>query len=389
MTNPPPALRYGMLGGGPGAMVGQIHRTALALDGSARLTAGCFSANPETSREFGLGLGLDPERLYPDYETMARMEAARPDPIDFVIIATPNNTHYPMAKAFLEQGIHVVCDKPLTVDAAQARELADLAREKDLLFAVTYTYMGYPMVKQARNMVRDGLLGEVRFVKADYAQDWMAVKVEDTGHKQAAWRADPARGGKVGSLGDIGVHVEYLAGYVSGLRLSRLLARLDTLMPGRRMDDTGSIMVEYKGGAKGLYWCSQAAPGHANDLRIYIYGEKGGLKWRQEEPDTLLYTRVGGGTEILTRGRTPLSAGAEPFVRLPSGHPEGFYESFANIYKAFCAALNHRLSGLGPDPKDLVALDFPTVQNGLDGMRFIEACVKSSGQGGVWVDLED
>ncbi len=373
---------YGMVGGGPGAFIGDVHRKAIALDGKARLVAGCFSSNPDNTRETGLALGLDPSRLYANYEEMAKAEGAREDGIDFVSIVTPNFTHYPIAKAFLENGINVVCDKPLTVEAHEAEELDRLAREKGLLFCVTYTYTGYPMVKQARQMIKRGDLGEIRFVNAEYAQDWLAGKLEDTGQKQAAWRADPAKSGKSNCVGDIGSHVENMAAYMTGLPIARLCARLDAFVSGRLLDDNASIMVEYEGGAKGLYWSSQIAVGGDNGLRIRVYGSKASIEWAQEDPNYLKVSYLDKPTEILSRGRAALYPEAARFSRIPAGHPEGYFEAFANIYATFIDALVKKASGAALTQDDL---DFPSAAAGLAGVRFIGKCVESSQAGAAWV----
>jgi len=375
---------YGMVGGGEGAFIGDVHRKAIALDGKAALVAGCFSSDPENTRRTGQALGLAGDRLYKSYKEMAEAEGKRPDGIDFVSIVTPNFTHYPAAKAFLENGINVVCDKPLTLETEEALELERLAKDKGLLFCVTYTYTGYPMVKQAREMIRRGDLGEIRFVNAEYAQDWLATKVEETGQKQASWRSDPAKSGKSNCVGDIGSHVENMAAYMTGLRIKSLSARLDTFVSGRVLDDNASIMVEYEGGAKGLYWASQVAVGCDNGLRIRIYGSKASLEWRQEDPNYLRVSHLDKPTEILSRGRAALYPEAARFSRVPAGHPEGYFEAFANVYASFIDALAKKASGEGLTEADL---DFPKAGDGALGVEFIGKCVESSQKGAAWVDL--
>jgi len=295
-------LRYGMVGGGKGAFIGDVHRKAIAMDGLAELVAGSFSQSFDNTIETGTNLGLARERLYATYAEMAQKEASRPDCIDFVSIVTPNALHYPVAKAFLEAGINVVCDKPLTFEESEARELEALARKKNLLFCVTYTYTGYPAVKQAREMVQHGDIGEIRFVNAEYPQEWLATAAEREGSKQASWRTNPALSGKSNCVGDIGSHVENLVSYITGLKIKSLCARLDTFVSGRVLDDNASIMVEYEGGAKGLYWASQITIGYDNALRVRIFGTKGTIQWSQENPNYLTVSKLGEPTQVLSRG---------------------------------------------------------------------------------------
>jgi predicted dehydrogenase len=378
-------LRYGMVGGGPGSFIADAHRKAIAFDSSAEPAAGVFSRSWEKTLETGRILGLDESRLYRSFDEMAKAEAEREDGIDFVVIVTPNASHYPAAKAFLERGINVVSDKPLTVEPEEAEELVRIAKEKDLLFGVTYVYTGYPMVKHAREMIRRGEIGTVRFVQAEYPQDWLATPIEQSGeNRQASWRTDPAQSGKSCCVGDIGSHIENLAAYITGLRVTGVCARLDTFVEGRLLDDNASIMVSYDSGAKGLYWSSQIAIGHDNALSIRVIGTSGSIEWRQEEPDCLRVARLGKPVEILTRGRDALHSHAARYPRLPSGHPEGYYEAFANFYRTYCAALAGKKAGKSL-PKD--DLDFPSAEDGLSGVRFINACVRSSKEGAVWVKL--
>ncbi len=378
------ALRYGMVGGGQGAFIGDVHRKAIALDGSAALVAGCFSRSHENTLATGRGLGLADDRLYRTFDEMAEAEAKRRDGIDFAVIVTPNASHYPAAKAFLSRGIHVVCDKPLVFEVREAEELAALARQKNLLFCVTYTYTGYPAVKHARDLIARGELGELRFVNAEYPQEWLSTLLEKEGQKQASWRADPAQTGKSNCVGDIGSHVENMVRYMTGLEITRLCARLDTFVKGRVLDDNASILVEYRGGAKGLYWSSQIAVGFDNALRVRVFGSKGSLQWSQENPNYLTVSRLGKPTEVLSRGRDPFYPPAQAYSRIPSGHPEGYFEAFANIYKTFAAALAKKKAGGKLDQKDL---DFPNAADGISGVRFIDKCVESSQKGAVWVDL--
>jgi len=377
-------LTYGMIGGGQGAFIGDVHRKAAQFDGKNTIVAGCFSRDYQNTLQTGSMLGIDQSRLYKTYEEMAIAEGKRADKIDFVVIVTPNNLHYPTAKAFLEQGINVVCDKPLTPEVAQAEELAKLAQERGVFFCVTYTYTGYPMVKHAREMIKRGDLGEIRFVNAEYPQDWLATPLETSGQKQAAWRTDPAQTGKSNCVGDIGSHVENMASYMTGLSIKSLCARLDTFVPGRVLDDNASIMINYSSGAKGLYWSSQIAVGHDNGLRIRVYGTKASLEWAQENPNYLKVSYLDKGTEMLSRGRDKLYPHAASYSRIPSGHPEGYFEAFANIYNTFSKALLKKKAGEALTDDDL---DFPTVQDGISGVKFIDACVASSQKGAVWLEF--
>ncbi len=366
-------LKYAMIGGGPGAFVGQVHRRALLLNGDAKLVAGCFSRDLEKSRETGAELGLDSDRVYATPEEMARLEAGD---VDFAVVVTSNEAHYPNVKACLENGIHVMCDKPFTHTSEQAAELVQLARENELVLGVTYTYAGYPMVRQAQEMIERGDLGEIRFINCEYPQGWLAEMLETTGHTQASWRADPARSGGVLSLGDVGTHVEYLVPHVTGLKVTRLAARLDTLVEGRELDDNGTILTEYDNGARGMYWYSQAATGMVNGLRLRVFGEKGGLEWFQEDPDHLHFMPLGESARKIVRGAPDMMPGAMGYSHTPPGHPEGWLLAFANIYKRFCATIE---SGAAPD--------FPTGEDGLRGVRFIEACLDSSKADTRWVEM--
>jgi predicted dehydrogenase len=378
-------LTYGMVGGGAGAFIGDVHRKAIALDGKAKIVSGCFSRDPENTLSTGLDLGLTAERLYSSYEEMAIEEGAREDRIDFVVIVTPNFTHYPVAKAFLQNRINVVCDKPLTVTSEQARELKTLAEQNGLSFCVTYTYTGYPIVKHARQMIANGELGDIRYVNAEYAQDWLSTLLEDTGQKQAEWRSDPEKSGSTNCVGDIGSHIENMVSYLTDLKIETLSARLDTMVAGRTLDDNATIMVNYQGGAKGVYWCSQIAVGNDNGLRVRVFGSRASIEWAQENPNYLKISYLDQPTQILSRGRDPLSPGAQCFSRIPSGHPEGYFEAFANIYKSFISYLTKRKQGAEILPEDL---DFPRVEHGEDGVRFIEKCVESSKSNSIWVEMK-
>lgn len=377
-------LKYGMLGGGQGAFIGDVHRKAIALDGKAELVGGCFSQDFENTRTTAKIWGLGKDRIYPSYQDMFAQEGQREDKIDFVVIVTPNVHHFPMAKAALENGIHVVCDKPLTTRSRDGKELERLAAEKDLLFCVTYAYTGYPMVKHLREMIHRGELGEIRFVNAEYPQDWLATPLEETGQKQALWRGDPAQAGGSNCVGDIGSHIENMVSYLTGLKIRSLCARLDIFGRGRSLDDNASILLEYEGGAKGMYWSSQIAVGHDNGFRVRIYGTQGGLGWCQESPNYARVSFVGKPTETLSRGRGEMYPRAAALSRIPAGHPEGYFEAFANIYSTFLATLEKRMNG-----EELTAddLDYPGAAEGIQGVRFIEKCVESSGKGAVWIDF--
>ena len=375
-------VRYGMVGGGQGAFIGDVHRKSIALDGMAELAAGCFSRSPKNTLATGKALGIAPGRCYKNFEEMAEAEAKRPDKIDFVVIVTPNSTHFPAAKAFLSRGIHVVCDKPLTFTVAEAQELADLAKKKKLLFAVTYTYTGYPAVKQIRAMIKEGNIGEIRFVNAEYPQEWLATPAEKGNNKQAKWRADPNISGKSNCVGDIGSHIENMVSYMTCLKIKSLCARLDKIVKGRVLDDNASIMLEYKSGAKGLYWSSQIAFGYDNALRVRIFGAKGTIQWSQENPNYIEVFKMGKAREIWSRGREAFSPHAQSYSRIPSGHPEGYFEALANIYKTYAGALAKIKAGKAPTAADM---DFPGVEMGIDGVKFINKCVESSARGAVWV----
>ncbi|MGE5508539.1 MAG: Gfo/Idh/MocA family protein [Chitinophagales bacterium] len=378
-------LRYGMVGGGAGAFIGDVHRKAIALDGKAALVAGCFSRDFANTLATGRGLGVADDRLYRTYEDMAEQEAAREDGIDFVSIVTPNHLHYPIAKAFLSRGINVVCDKPLCWTVAEAEDLVRTAKEKDLLFGVTYTYSGYPMVKQAREMVRRGDLGEIRVVVAEYPQDWLATEIEQGGQKQAAWRTDPAQSGVSNCVGDIGSHIENTVAQITGLKLKALCANLDIFGEGRRLDDNAAILVRYEGGATGVYWSSQVAIGHDNGLKVRVFGTKGSLEFEQENPNYLRVAFLGGPVQILSRGAGYLYPPAARLARIPTGHPEGYFEAFANIYSAYAGALLKKRAGEALSEADL---DFPTAEDGLSGVKFINRAVESARKGSVWVDVD-
>jgi predicted dehydrogenase len=376
--------QYGMVGGGQDAFIGEVHRKAIAMDGKAELAAGCFSRDFENTKKTGKILGVEIRRLYPTYQEMFEKESQREDGIDFVVIVTPNNTHFPIARSAMEHGMHVVCDKPLTINSRESEQLARMSDEKDLLFCVTYTYTGYPMVKHMKKMIADGELGNIRFVNAEYPQEWLSKPIEKNGQKQSIWRTDPAQSGASNCVGDIGSHIENMVSYLTELNITSLCARLDTFVEGRILDDNASIMVEYDQGAKGLYWSSQIAVGHDNGLRVRIYGSKASLEWLQENPNYCRVSFLGKPTEIISRGRDPMNPLAEKASRVPAGHPEGYFEAFANIYSTFLSALSKKISG---NPLSEQNSDYPDVRDGLQGVRFIEKCVQSSQKGAVWVDF--
>lgn len=352
---------------------------AAELDGEAQVVAGALSSHPEIARESAAAWGL--ERSYTSYVDMASAEAAADDGIDFVIVATPNDLHYPVAKAFLAAGIHVVCDKPLALTVAEGEELAHLVESGKRLFALTHVYTGYPAVRQAREMVRDGQLGEIRKVMVDYTQDWLMEPIESRGNKQAAWRTDPARAGAGGCVGDIGTHAAHLLEFVTGLRIEALCADLSSFVAGRRLDDDANILLRLGGGAKGTLVCSQVACGEENRLSFRVYGSRAGLEWHQQEPNTLIHKPAGKPWALLRTGQSYLGEAARAATRLPAGHPEGYLEAFANLYRAFIRDV--RRLALGEPP----ARDYPGVRDGLRGLRFVAQSVASSRAGSVWLSL--
>ena len=372
-----------MVGGGPGAFIGAVHHRAATLDGMATLVAGAFSSDAARSREQGAAYGLAPDRTYASFEDMARREAALPadERIDFVSIVTPNHLHYPVARAFIEQGVHVVCDKPLTTTLADAEELCRLVKAHNVVFALTHPYTAYPMVRQARALVQEGALGTVRKIIVEYSQGWLSTPLEQTGNKQADWRTDPARAG-AGAIGDIGTHAEHLARFVTGLEMEQLLADVSSFVPGRRIDDDANMLVRYQGGAKGVLFCSQISVGEENRLAIRVYGTTASLEWHQQDPNFLTVRHADGPTETYKPGHAFLSAAAQRGTRLPAGHPEGLHEAFANIYSNAMRVMLARDAGETPDPLDL---DFPTVRDGAVGVHFIQAALRSGVAGG-WVD---
>lgn len=379
-------IRMGMVGGGQGAFIGAVHRIAAAIDGKIELVCGAFSSDPDRARASGKELFLPESRCYADFETMMAEEQKLPEGerMDFVAIVTPNHVHFPVAKAALEAGFHVLSDKPATLDRAEAEALAALVKKTGLKYGLTHNYTGYPMVKQAREMARGGQLGKIRKVVVEYPQGWLATALEKEGQKQAAWRTDPKRSGAAGCIGDIGTHAENLAEYITGLKIKELAADLTHFVNGRLLDDDGNILLRFEGGAKGILHASQISVGEENALNIRIYGETGGLEWHQMEPNTLLVHRLDQPTQIYRTGNGYLSDSAAAHTRIPAGHPEGYLEAFANIYRNFAADIAADLSGhTAPD----YAKDYPTIEDGLRGMTFIESVVKSSQNNAAWTTL--
>ena len=376
-------LRFGMIGGGRGAFIGAVHRIAAAMDGKAELVAGAFSSDPERSKESGADLFLDASRVYGSYREMAKAEAAMPVDrrLDFVVIVTPNHQHFAPAQLFLESGFNVVCDKPVTFNLAQARRLRAVVRKTGKIFALTHNYTGNAMVKQARELVMNGSLGVLRKVVVEYPQGWLAGALEKTGQKQASWRTDPKKSGAAGCMGDIGTHAENLAHYITGLEIEELCADLTTFVKGRRLDDDGNVLVRYKGGAKGVLHASQVCVGDENNLNIRVYGTRSSLEWHQEHPNELVVRFPDAPAQVWRRGNGYVGKAAARVTRIPAGHPEGYLEGFANIYREVFRGVAAEVEGR-PTPRNL---DFPTIDDGVEGMAFIEAVVKSSRTGARWV----
>lgn len=378
-------LRYGMVGGGKGAFIGAVHRRAVALEETADLVAGCFSSREAVNEETGKFYGVEPDRIYSSYAEMAKKEAAREDGIDFVSIVTPNFTHYEVAKAFLEAGIHIVCEKPLCFTVEQGEELEQLAREKNLLFAVTYTYTGYDMVKFAKELVAKGEIGEVINVNAEYLQDWLIDEIgggDQTTTKLSVWRTDPEKSGISNCVGDIGTHIEDTVAYITGLHPKRVAAAVDKY--GMDLDLNANILVEYENGAHGVYSCSQVCAGHLNGLVVRIFGTKGAIEWVQEEPDRLHVTRKGEPSQLYCRGTGYITGRAAELNHIPSGHPEGLTYAFANIYHSFMSAVLKTVNGEALDCGDR---DYPTVSDGVMGVRFVQAVIASGAEGAVWKEV--
>ena len=372
-----------MIGGGRGAFIGAIHRIAAIMDGKAELVAGAFSSDAARSKASGADLFLDPDRVYGSYQEMAKAEAKRPaaERLDFVVIVTPNHQHFPPAKLFLESGFNVVLDKPATFNLAEAKLLRTVVKKSRKVLVLTHNYTGNVMVKQARELVQNGTVGPIRKIVVEYPQGWLSTFLEKTGQKQAGWRTDPKRSGAAGCMGDIGTHAENLARYITGLHIESLCADLTTFVKGRKLDDDGNVLVRYQGGAKGVLHSSQISIGDENMLNIRVYGTKAGLEWRQEFPNELVVKFADQPRQIWRRGNGYLSPRVGQFTRIPAGHPEGYLEAFANIYLEAFRAIAAEVEGKRP-PKDL---DFPTIDDGVEGMAFIETVVKSSKRGAKWL----
>lgn len=379
-------IRFGMVGGGRGAFIGAVHRIAANIDGQIELVCGAFSSDPERSKASGSDFFLDPSRCYGTFEEMIQAEKALPADrrMDFISIVTPNYVHFAPAKLALENGFHVLSDKPATFDLAEAKELAALVKSSGLLYGLTHNYTGYPLVKEARELVHTGKLGKIRKVVVEYPQGWLATRVEESGQKQASWRTDPKRSGAAGCVGDIGTHAENLAEYITGLKISELAADLTAFVEGRLLDDDANILLRFEGGAKGILHSSQISVGEENNLSIRVYGEKGGLEWHQNEPNTLLVKWIDKPIEIYRTGNGYLSKAAANATRTPPAHPEGYLEAFANIYKNFALHIRARLENTEPDP---LVLDYPKIEDGVRGMAFIEAVVASSQKNAAWTKV--
>ena len=375
-------IRIGMVGGGEGAFIGAVHRIALRLDYHYDLVAGCFSSNYDNSKKTGANLGLSKDRIYKTYQEMAEKEAARSDKIDVVSIVTPNHLHFPIAKKFAEKGIHIICDKPLAHSSEEANELKNIIENKRLIFALTYNYTGYPMVRHARSLIKSGDLGSIRVIQAEYSQDWLTNKAEDSGLKQAVWRTDPKRSGAGGCVTDIGTHVFNLIKFITELELDELSADIHTFVKGRKLDDNTQVMLRFKNGAKGSIWSSQVAVGNENNLKIRVYGENGGLKWTQEDPNFLYYTKYGHPTQKITRGSDSAGKEANDVTRIPPGHPEGYLEGFANIYSDLSKVL---FAQINKEKYEHSNDCYPTIYDGIEGMKFIETVLESSNNNSKWV----
>ena len=377
-------IKLGMVGGGEGAFIGEVHRIAARMDERFHLCAGALCSDPERSLKSALNLGLPEDRSYSDYKEMAISESQRDDGINFVSIVTPNHLHHPIAKAFLEVGINVICDKPMTMNSEEAQELIDISESSDLIFAVTYNYSGYPLIREAREIIKKGELGSIRIIKVEYIQDWLTEPIEKTGQKQASWRVDPKKSGIGGSIGDIGTHAFHLAHFVTQQLPNKISADLSCFVEGRELDDNAHILMRYESGAKGMIWSSQVAPGNENNLKIQIYGEKGGLIWQQESPNELILNLLNQPSKRLTRGSSFVGDQSARLTRIPAGHPEGYLEGFANIYREVADEFSAKISGK-PISKDIL---YPTSKEGLYGVSFIEAAIESNSKDSVWTDLK-
>ena len=380
----PRRLRLGMVGGGRGAFIGGVHRIAARLDDRYDLVAGALSSDAKRAHESAADLHIAPERSYADYHEMARKEASRPDGIDVVAIVTPNHMHHGPARAFLDAGICVICDKPLTSTLEDALDLERAVASSGLVFGLTHNYTGHPLVRQAREMVASGDLGTIRVVQVEYAQDWLTTKLEASGQKQAEWRTDPTRSGAAGCVGDIGTHAFNLAEFVTGLQAEEMSADLTTFVDGRLLDDDAAMLLRFAGGARGMLWASQVAVGNENGLRLRIYGTKGGIEWAQEQPNSLTFTPYGEPPRTIRRAGAGASAVAAHASRIPAGHPEGYLEAFAQLYRDLAEQITAHREGRAPDPASMLV---PGIKEGMRGMRFITAAVASSRAGAAWTKI--
>src|SRR3954468_17720244 len=382
-------IRYGMVGGGRGAFIGGVHRIAAAIDQQTELVCGAFSSDPERSKASGTDFFLPPDRCYGTFEEMIRAEAKLPEGerMDFISIVTPNHMHFPPAKMALENGFHVLSDKPATLNLAEAKKLSDIVKRTGLLYGLTHNYTGYPLVKEARDMIRAGKLGKIRKVVAEYPQGWLATRLEASGQKQAAWRTDPKRSGAGGCVGDIGTHAENLAEYITGLQIKELAADITTFVPGRQLDDDVNVLLRFNNGAKGVLHSSQICVGEENNLNIRVYGEIGAIEWHQKEPNSMLVKWLDQPMQVYRAANGYLSNAAKAAGRTPPAHPEGYLEAFANIYKNFANAIRAR-SEKRKLAKDDPANDFPKIEDGIRGMAFIDAVVKSSKKNAAWTELD-
>jgi len=383
-------LKMAMVGGGPGAFIGEVHRKASRMDGGIELVGGAFDINPRKSRQMASVLCLDPKRCYADYREMIEKELQLPEGerMDFAVVCTPNNWHFPIAKDLLEAGFHVLCEKPMTINTKQARELSAIVKKTKRVFGLMHNYTGYPMVKLARDMVQQGKLGKIRKVVVQYPQGWLATAIEKAGNQQASWRTDPKQSGASGCGGDIGTHAENLSEYVTGLKITELCAELTSFVKGRKLDDDANCLLKFNNGARGVLHASQVSIGEENNLAIWVYGEEGGIEWHQENPNYLSFKPTSGPEQVWKRGNdyvAKYSAAAARGTRLPSGHPEAFIEAMANIYRNFADTVRARIERVKPDP---LALDFPNVQDGLRGMLFLETLVASAKSKQKWTKFK-
>lgn len=380
-------IRMGMVGGGRGAFIGAVHRMAAGIDGQIDLVCGALHVDPEVAIQSGQDLNLAPERIYRTYHEMFEKESQLPagERMDFVSIVTPNHVHYEPAKLALENGFHVVCEKPISFSTEEAEQMQQLVNDTGLVFALTHTYTGYPMVKQAREMIKSGVFGKIRKVVVEYPQGWLSTPLEQTGQQQASWRTDPKKSGKAGSVGDIGTHAENLAETITGLRITELSADVTTFVEGRLLDDDANVLIRFNNGAKGVLHCSQISAGEENAINIRVYGEKGGIQWHQHDPNTMYVKWLDKPMEVYRTGMPYLGDMAAAHTRTPAGHPEGYLEAFGNIYRNFAKVVQARIDGVEPDP---TFLDFPTVEDGVRGMKFIDAVIESGKQNAAWTKID-